>query len=96
MNRAGQGTLQPVYSGQLQGFDSTGIFQDIEQHLDFPTRPVPIDQFIDFLERTGMAIRQQAPFNWFGPCWRTQFPRHDAGNGDGIAFASGQFHTLGP
>jgi hypothetical protein len=47
----------------LKSFDLASILEHVEQYLNFPSRPVPVDQFGRLGQRTNRAIGQQAPFD---------------------------------
>ena len=58
-----QRALEPFDRAQLQRLDPATVLQHVEQDLDFPARPIPVDQFNRFLQRRGFAVGQQAPFD---------------------------------
>ena len=41
-------------------------FHNVEQHLDFPACPIPVDQFKGVIHIGDFSIGQQTPFNRFG------------------------------
>jgi len=38
----------PEHRRQLQGFDLAAVFQDVEEHLDFPEAAIPVHKFRGF------------------------------------------------
>jgi len=75
---------------QLQCLYSAGILEYVEKSLDFPARPVPVDQFNDGFDRIRAAVGQQTPFDRFDAGTHIALACHDAGHGDRRVFTSRQ------
>jgi hypothetical protein len=84
-----QSAFQMLNRAELKRLDLAGIFQYVEQDLDFSARAIPIDQFDRRRKRAGFAAGQKAPFNRLGASWRIDLARDDAGGADVLAFPAG-------
>ncbi|VVE58652.1 hypothetical protein PHO31112_05357 [Pandoraea horticolens] len=45
-----QSAFEPLNRAQLQGLNAATVLQHIEQNLDFPARPVPVNEFGGLLQ----------------------------------------------
>ena len=65
-------------------------------NFNFPSRPVPIDQFDGLLKLRRQAVRQQIPLDRLDALGRACFARHDAGDSDASSLAIGYLDRAGP
>lgn len=89
----------PVQSCQwppLQVGDSAAVLQHIEQHLDFPSCPMPVDEFRHCFKTSGLPIGQEPPFDWLDSLGRIHFARHQESHPQRFTFRGGQCETLAP
>src|SRR5471032_1233182 len=91
-----QCTLDTLDGAQLQLLNAAAILQHVEQHFDFPARPVPVDQFADCSRVGGDTVGQQTPFDRLDAGRSAIFAGHDAGCADSFVLAGGQLNAAHP
>src|SRR5260370_17120147 len=91
-----QCTLESINRAQLQLFDLTAVLQNVEQDLDFPSRPIPLDKFDRFIQRGSRTVGQQTPFDRLNAGRRVKLARNHARCSHAFALTRGQQHALQP
>lgn len=90
-----QSAFEPLDRAQLQSFNTETVLQHVEQNLDFPVSPIPINEFDHLLPRRRFAVGQQAPFDRLDAGGRIELARHHRARGrDTLAFVRRQLDTL--
>ncbi len=75
-----QRTLNLLDAAQLQRLDAATVLEHVKEHLDFPARSIPIDQFDDVGQRGRFPIGQQTPLNRRDALGSADFAGHNTGH----------------